>query len=90
MPEQLNKFHTSTRELTWAMRDAVIEGFRFHNGDRERIATPQPLDELAENSLGLRFGDAQFGREVYADIRYQVMITKKGRSMPTVIASSTL
>lgn len=40
------------------MRDAVIEGFRFQNGNLERITTPQLLDELAENGLGLRFGDA--------------------------------
>lgn len=49
MPEQLKKFHTSTRELARAMRDAVIEGFRFHNGDREHITAPQLQDAFAES-----------------------------------------
>lgn len=71
------QFRTIIKEQAPAMRDAVIEGFRFQNGDLERIATPQLLDELAENSLGLRFGDAQFGHEVYADIRHQVMTAKE-------------
>lgn len=71
------QFRTIIKEQAPAMRDAVIEGFRFQNGDLERIATPQLLDELAKNSLGLRFGDAQFGREVYADIRHQAMTAKE-------------
>ena len=54
-----------------AMRDAVIEGFRFDTQDLKRIATPKLLDELAVNSLGMRFGDAAFGREVYGDIKHQ-------------------
>ena len=61
-----------------AMRDAVIEGFRFNTDDLERIATPRLLDELAVNSLGMRFGDTAFGREVYGDIKHQA-ITAEGR-----------
>lgn len=52
------QFRTIIKEQAPAMKDAVIEGFRFQNGNLERITTPQLLDELAENSLGLRFGDA--------------------------------
>lgn len=37
------------------MREAVVEGFRFHNGDRERIAAPQLQDAFAE-SCELSFG----------------------------------
>lgn len=55
MPEQLNKFHTSIREPNWAIRDAVVKGFRFHNGNRERIAAPQFQDAFAE-SCELSFG----------------------------------
>lgn len=60
-----------------AMRDAVIEGFRFNTDDLERIATPKLLDELAVNSLGMRFGDAAFGREVYADIKHQAITAEE-------------
>ena len=60
-----------------AMRDAVIEGFRFNTDDLERIATPRLLDELAVNSLGMRFGDAAFGREVYGDIKHQAITAEE-------------
>lgn len=60
-----------------AMRDAVIEGFRFNTDDLERIATPQLLDELAVNSLGMRFGDTAFGREVYGDIKHQAITAEE-------------
>ena len=60
-----------------AMRDAVIEGFRFNTDDLERIATPKLLDELAVNSLGMRFGDVAFGREVYGDIKHQAITAEE-------------
>lgn len=60
-----------------AMRDAVIEGFRFDTQDLKRIATPRLLDELAVNSLGMRFGDAAFGREVYGDIKHQAITAEE-------------
>lgn len=59
------------------MRDAVIEGFRFNTDDLERIATPRLLDELAVNSLGMRFGDTAFGREVYGDIKHQAITAEE-------------
>ena len=67
------QFRQVISEQAPALRDAVIKGFRFDTADLRRIATPQLLDELAENSLGLRFGDADFGREVYRDIRHQAI-----------------
>lgn len=60
-----------------AMRDAVIEGFRFNTQDLKRIATPKLLDELAVNSLGMRFGDTAFGREVYGDIKHQAITAEE-------------
>jgi len=60
-----------------AMRDAVIEGFRFDTEDLRRMATPQLLDELAVNSLGMRFGDAAFGWEVYGDIKHQAITAEE-------------
>ena len=42
-----------------------------------RVATPELLDDLATTSLGLRFGDAAFGREVYGDIRHQAIAAEE-------------
>ena len=70
-------FHQTIREEAPALRDAVIEAFRFDRQDVTRIATPELLDDLARTSLGLRFGDPAFGREVYADIRHQAMAAEE-------------
>lgn len=70
-------FRQTIREEAPALRNAVIEAFRFDRQDVARIATPELLDDLARTSLGLRFGDPAFGREVYADIRHQAMAAEE-------------
>lgn len=71
------RFRQTIREEAPALRDAVIEAFRFDRQDVARIATPALLDDLARTSLGLRFGDPAFGREVYADIRHQAIAAEE-------------
>ena len=71
------RFRQTIRDEAPALRDAVIEAFRFDRHDVARIATPELLDDLARTSLGLRFGDPAFGREVYADIRHQAMAAEE-------------
>ena len=71
------RFRQTIRDEAPALRDAVIEAFRFDHQDVARIATPQLLDDLARTSLGLRFGDPAFGREVYADIRHQAIAAEE-------------
>ena len=71
------RFRQTIREEAPALRNAVIEAFRFDRQDVARIATPELLDDLARTSLGLRFGDPAFGREVYADIRHQAMAAEE-------------
>lgn len=71
------RFRQTIREEAPALRDAVIDSFRFDRQDVARIATPELLDDLARTSLGLRFGDPAFGREVYADIRHQAMAAEE-------------
>ena len=56
-----------------AMRDAVIEGFAIRPEDLKRVANPELLDAIAANVMALRLGDAQFAREIYADIRDQAI-----------------
>lgn len=55
------------------MRDAVLEAFAANHKDLARVATPQMLDQIATNSLGLRLGDPEFAAEIYEDIRAQVV-----------------
>ena len=71
------RFRQTIRDEAPALRDAVIEAFRFDRQDVARIATPELLDDLARTSLGLRFGDPAFGREVYTDIRHQAMAAEE-------------
>ena len=73
----IERFRQTIREEAPALRDAVIEAFRFDRQDVARIATPELLDDLARTSLGLSFGDPAFGREVYADIRHQAMAAEE-------------
>ncbi|QLY30410.1 hypothetical protein H0264_35705 [Nocardia huaxiensis] len=56
-----------------AMRDAVIQGFAFGNDDLARVASPDTLDDIIQNSLALRLGDKAFAEEVYQDIRDQAI-----------------
>ncbi|MCW2538714.1 MAG: hypothetical protein JWN95_439 [Frankiales bacterium] len=58
---------------TPAMRDAVIAGFAFEPVDIARVATPDTLDQIVANGLGLRLGDQSFAEELYGDIRKQAV-----------------
>lgn len=60
-------------ETAPAMRDAVVRGFAVQSDDLKRVATPELLDDIASNVLGLRLGDPQFAAELYADIRDQAI-----------------
>jgi hypothetical protein len=56
-----------------AMRDAVIDGFAFEPDDLARVATPEVLDQIVVNALGLRLNDAAMAHEVVADLREQAI-----------------
>lgn len=71
------RFRQTIHDEAPTLRDALIEAFRFDRDDLERIATPELLDDLARTSLGLRFGDPAFGREVYADIKHQAITAEE-------------
>lgn len=61
------------KELTPEFTDAVVRGFAMHPEDLRRVATPELLDSLARNALGLRLGDDQLAAELYADLRDQAI-----------------
>jgi hypothetical protein len=50
------------------LRDAVVEGFAVNSDDLKRVATPELLDSIASNALGLRLSDNEFAREIYAEL----------------------
>ncbi|MBO3752151.1 hypothetical protein J5X84_39335 [Streptosporangiaceae bacterium NEAU-GS5] len=56
-----------------AIRDAVIEGFAFNADDLAQVASPETLDQIIRNSLAIQLGDKQLARDVYADLRQQVL-----------------
>ena len=56
------RFRHTIREEAPALRDAVIEAFRFDRQDVARIATPELLDDLARTSLGLRLQRARIAK----------------------------
>jgi len=55
------------------MRDAVLQAFAADHDDLTRIATPETLDQIIVNSLGLRLDDTTFAKEIYADIKQQTV-----------------
>jgi hypothetical protein len=57
------------KDLIPDFTDAVVQGFAVQPDDLKRVATPDLLDQIATNALGLRLGDQQFAAEVYADVR---------------------
>lgn len=56
------------REAAPDFRDAVVRGFAVESRDLKRVATPELLDSIAGNALGLRLGDSEFAREIYSDL----------------------
>lgn len=61
------------KELTPDFTDAVLQGLAVKPDDLKRVASPELLDDIATNAMGLRLGDEQFARELYADIRDQAI-----------------
>jgi hypothetical protein len=51
----------------------VVEGFAFAPDNHTAVASPETLDKVIENSLGIRLGDAELAHDAYADLREQVV-----------------
>lgn len=56
-----------------AIRDAVLDSFAFDPAALRDVASPEALDRIAANALGLRLGDLALGRDLYTDVRNQVV-----------------
>ena len=55
------------------MRDAVLDAFAADHKDLVRVATPEAMDQIINNSLALRLNDRQFADEVWHDIKEQAI-----------------
>jgi len=56
-----------------SMRDAVIRGFAFEPADLARVSTPETLDQIITNGLGIRLGDQALATEIYDGVRAQTV-----------------
>lgn len=63
----------AVRKEAPAIRDAVLDSFAFDPSSLTDIASPETLDHIAANALGLRLGDQALAADVYADVRNQVI-----------------
>lgn len=63
----------AVRQEAPAIRDAVLDSFAFDPATLKGAASPQTLDRIAANALGLRLDDPALAGEVYTDIRDQVI-----------------
>src|SRR5262249_40456822 len=61
------------REEAPAIRDAVVNGFAFAPDSLTNVASPKTLDKIVENCLAIQLGDQALAKEVYADVREQVL-----------------
>lgn len=56
-----------------AIRDAVLDSFAFDPAMLRDVASPEALDRIAANALGLRLDDLALGHDLYTDVRNQVV-----------------
>lgn len=62
------RIRATVKELAPDFTHAVIKGFATSPADLKTVATPELLDSIASNALGLRLGDAEFAREIYDEL----------------------
>jgi hypothetical protein len=67
------RIRKAVRREAPAIRDAVLDSFAFNPETLQGIASPATLDRIAANALGLRLGDQALARDVYSDVRNQVI-----------------
>ncbi|MFJ9628994.1 hypothetical protein ACIRU8_14965 [Streptomyces sp. NPDC101175] len=56
-----------------AIRDSVVDGFAFAPKALAAVASPETLDRIVNNTLGIRLGDAELAADVYGDLQKQVI-----------------
>lgn len=67
------RFRKVIREEAPAIRDAVLDSLAFNADTLKDVASPDMLDRVTTNALGLRLGDEHLAHDVYTDLRDQVI-----------------
>ena len=67
------RFRSVIRQEAPAIRDAVLDSLAFNAETLKNVASPETLDHIATNALGLRLGDQALAHDVYTDLRDQVI-----------------
>ena len=67
------RFRAVIRQEAPAIRDAVLDSLAFNADTLKNVASPENLDRIATNALGLRLGDEQLAHDAYTDLRDQVI-----------------
>lgn len=67
------RFRKVIRQEAPAIRDAVLDSLAFNPATLKNVASPETLDRITTNALGLRLEDQVLASEVYADLREQVI-----------------
>ena len=67
------RFRSVIRQEAPAIRDAVLDSLAFNAETLKNVASPETLDRIATNALGLRLDDPALARDVYTDLRDQVI-----------------
>lgn len=61
------------RQEAPAIRDAVLHSFAFDAETLKGLASPETLDRVAAGALGLRLNDTNLAKELYTDLRDQII-----------------
>jgi hypothetical protein len=67
------RFRSVIRQEAPAIRDVVLDSLAFNPDTLTNVASPETLDRIATNALGLRLGDQALAHDVYTDLRDQVI-----------------
>lgn len=67
------RLEAAVRRGAPAIRDAVLDSFAFHPSVLREVASPELLDRIASNAIGLRLGDQALAEDIYTDLRDQVI-----------------
>jgi len=67
------RIRAAVRKEAPAIRDAVLDSFAFNADALKDVASPETLDRIATNALGLRLDDHTLAANAYTDLRDQVI-----------------
>jgi hypothetical protein len=67
------RFRMVIRQEAPAIRDVVLDSLAFNADTLKDVASPERLDQIATNAIGLRLEDEHLAHEVYTDLRDQVI-----------------